>query len=314
MRPQTFILALLLPAGFFFAGPAAADDARAVTSGPRTILLAVGKALPVDPERKQEVGRAAVTKIAEAAAAAQPEMLVKTFIDPVITRRQFRLGTVEEKVSRAVFCEQLKWLARTATPEDTVILYTHSHGRKAGFETSQPLGGIVLDPPVRGGPHGGAVLWDEYAELILAIPAKNVLVLTMSCFSGGLVDYLNTPAIKARWEDRREKEGRNLIVLTSQNASLTSNPIAKAGQVINPFTFAVIGMFAGRADGVALSPSESTGPDGKLTAGEIIDYVLDTTRTVTSDQPRLENTALPQLTGSFDRGDVMPFGAAGPDD
>jgi hypothetical protein len=185
---------------------------------------------------------------------------------------------------------------------------THSHGSRNGFEKSQPLGGLVLDLPVKRTAHRGRLLWNEYTDLLLKIPAKNVVVLTMSCFSGGLVEYLNSPRIKPRWENRREQEGRNLIVLTSQNRDLISPPIVKQGEVINPFTYAVTKAFAGKADGFRLingKPSGSQHTDGRLTAGELIDYILWTTANTASDNARRRNTAKPQLTGSFRRGDVL---------
>jgi hypothetical protein len=86
----------------------------------------------------------------------------------------------------------------------------------------------------------------------------------------------------------------------------------KEGEIINPFTFAVSKMLAGEADGFKLvsgKPDKVLGKDGKLTVGEMIDYVLYTTQNATSEQTRLKNTAKPQVTGSFDRGDVLSFGA-----
>jgi hypothetical protein len=274
----------------------------------KTHFLVIGKGKIADPQKQQERAVIAVQKIAEAVKSSHSEAIVDSLAEHVMTKEQYRRGEANEKVTGAVFRERLKRLAETATPRDSVVIYTHSHGRKRGFEEQQPLGGIVLDLPVRRPEHAGTLLWDEYADLLLKIPAKNVVVLTMSCFSGGLVEHLNSPRVKERWKDRRRKEGRNLIVLTSQNKDLVSPPIVKDGEVINPFTLAVAKAFAWEADGFELrgGKAATTGRrDGKLTVGELIDYILYGTENVSSEAPRRRNIAKPQLTGSFNRGDVL---------
>ena len=282
------------------------------SSASKTHLLVVGKPLVAQPTSRQKIAAAAVHKVADDARRSQSRIIVDALAEVVMTKEQYRRGETKEKVTGTIFKERLTRLANTATPQDTVVIYTHSHGRKSGFEESQPLGGIVMDLPVRLPEHRGTLLWDEYTELLLKIPAKNVVVLTMSCFSGGLVEYLNSPQVKARWKDRRQMQGRNLIVLTSQNKELQSGPIIRDGEVINPFTYAVAKAFAGEADGFNLvhgEPVRVGRKDGKLTVGEVIDYVLYTTENTTSEQTWLKNTAKPQLTGSFTRGDVLFIGA-----
>ena len=92
-----------------------------------------------------------------------------------MTIEQYRRGQAREAVTGAVFRDRLKGLINTARPQDTVVIYTHSHGLRNGFETSQPLGGVVMDLPVRKPQHGGALLWDEYTDLLLSIPCMIVL-------------------------------------------------------------------------------------------------------------------------------------------
>jgi hypothetical protein len=259
----------------------------------------------------QERGATAVRRIAAGARNFQPGVIVDALAENIMTKEQYRRGEVREKVTRTIFKKRLKHLSATTTAEDTVVIYTHSHGYRNGFEKSQPLGGIVMDLPVRRTGHSGALLWDEYAGLLLDIPAKNVLVLTMSCFSGGLVEYLNSPQVKKHWAGRRRKQGRNFIVLTSQNKELKSPPILKDGEVINPFTYAVANALAGEADGFNLvngKPAEPRRKDGVLTMGEIVDYILYTTQNTVSEAARHRNIARPQLTGSFDREDVLIYG------
>jgi hypothetical protein len=283
---------------------------RAAASVSATRFLVVGKGKIGDPQQQQQRGIVAVQKVAKAAMTAQHEAIVDAFAEDVMTVAQYRRGQAKEKVTGAIFRERLRQLTEVATPQDTVVIYTHSHGRRNGFEESQPLGGIVMDLPVRQPEHGGTFLWDEYADLILGIPARNVVVLTMSCFSGGLVEHLNSRPVSDRWRDRRRKEGRNLIVLTSQNKELLSNPIVRDGEVINPFTYAVAMAFEGEADGFHLedgNPAKPRPKDGKLTVGEMIEYILYTTENTPSESamPLRKNTAKPQLTGSFSRKDVL---------
>jgi enterochelin esterase-like enzyme len=282
----------------------------AATGSGKTRLLAVGKAKAADPPKLQERALTAVSRVAGAARKFKPAIIVHALAENVMTKKQVRQGEAREKVTGEIFSERMRQLAKLALSQDTVVIYTHSHGRRAGFEGSQSLGGLVMDLPVRRPEHRGTLLWDEYVEMLLKIPAKNVLVLTMSCFSGGLVEYLNRPNVRNRWKDRQQ-QGRNFIVLSSQNKDLPSPAIVIAGEVINPFTYAVAKALGGEADGFLLrsgKPAESRCKDGKLTVGEIIDYILYTTENTASEFAGRKNNAKPQLTGSFDRKDVLIIG------
>jgi len=279
---------------------------------PRTLLLVVGKAKVGDPMQQQKRAMVATRTVSEAIANSWAGVEADILVDEAMTPEGYRQGLMEEKVTRSIFKERLKHLAETATPADTVVIYTHSHGRRSGFEEAQPFGGMVLDLPVRHPEHRGTLPWDEYVDLLLEIPAKNIVVLTMACFSGGLVEYLETPQVQARWKERR-KQGRNLIVLTSQNKDLPSSPIVKDGEVVNPFTYAVVKAFNGEADGFALEngkPGMAGEKDGRLTAGELVDYILHTTGSTDSEAPRRPNNAEPRLAGSFDRAAVLFVRAA----
>lgn len=285
-------------------------DAEPTTSNAdmSTRVLIVGKGKIADPQELQKREVEAVERITKAAARIQPRAVIDSLAENVMTTQQYRRGVVKELVTGDVFRERLQRLADTAKPQDTVVIYTHSHGCRDGFEQSQPLGGIVVDLPIKQLPHGGTMLWDEYADLILRIPAKNVIVLTMSCFSGGFVEFLNSKQVQDRWKDRHAKERRNFIVLTSQNDSLTSDPIMKGTEIVNPFTYAVAKAFDGDADGFVLAddkPSDQLQKDGKLSVGELIDFILYTTKNTTSERIRLKNTADPKSTGSFDRNEIL---------
>ena len=284
------------------------NKTSSLAAEPMTRFLIVGKGKVVDPPELQKREVDAVERIAKAASKIQSCPAIDALAENVMTIQQYRSGTVKELVTGDVFRERLQRLVDTAKPQDTVVIYTHSHGCRNGFEKSQPLGGIVVDLPIKRLPHGGAMLWDEYTDLLLRIPAKNVVVLTMSCFSGGFVEFLNSKEVQDRWKDRRVKEGRNFIVLTSQNDSLTSDPIFKGAEVVNPFTYAVGKAFNSEADGFVLADGKSINQlpkDGQLSVGELIDFILYTTKNTISDRIRLKNTANPQLTGSFNRDDIL---------
>jgi len=269
----------------------------------QTFLLAMGKGRPVDPAVQQERAIDAVEKVTGAASSFQPSIHARSLAEAVMTQEAFRRGEVEATVNGAVFHEQLRWLTENASSEYTVIIYTHTHGIESGKAAPNHPGGIVLDPGRR-----GTLPWDDYAELVLAIPARNVVVLTMACYSGGLIDAFNQAEIRQRWQDRRQVEGRNLIVLTSQNRELMSPPIVKNRELINPFTYALAEALSGKADGFTIEegrPRVDGVADGSLTAGELIDFVLHTTGNTRSEAAVRPNVAEPQVTGSFDRNDIL---------
>ena len=279
-----------------------------------THFLIVGKGKIADSLQQQQRGIDAVAKVAAAAKSAQPHAKVEALAEKVMTIAEYRGGLVKESVDGDVFRAQLNRLVQTAELQDTVVIYTHSHGLRNGFQSSQPLGGLVMDIPVLRPEHGGALLWDEYAELLWKIPAKNLVVLTMSCFSGGLVEYLDSPAVSAGWKTRWREEGRNLVVLTSQNKELTSAPIAIGGEIVNPFTYAVASALRGEADGFVLkdkAPIANQPKDQQVSIGEFVDFILHTTENLASEHPRHRNTAKPQVTGSFGR-DTILFGKPHP--
>lgn len=308
-RPRAAVCAALtvFTACLLGAGARAVAEEGDAPDAARVHLVAFARGLVVDPAPMQELGRESARRIAAAAEEGAPHVEADVMVEQVMTREQVLAGEIEPSLSARVFEERLAALARTVSPDDTVVIYTHTHGRKANFESSQPLGGVVLDLPKLRPEHRGTTLWDQYVEWVLAIPAKHVVVLTMACFSGGLVDYLERPAVRARWAGRRA-EGRSFVVLTSQNAERPSEPIVKNGRAINPFTYAVERMLRGEADGFTLREGapRRAAPDGTLTIGELVDYVLHTTATVESE--RRPNNAAPSVTGSFDREQALDFG------
>lgn len=310
---KTFLLFVFLCGTLVTATLAAEDsDFSSVVAPPtgNTRFLIIGKGKVADPVLLQQRGVAAVALIAEASRSLHPVPITDAIAERPMTVAAFRLGQERQLVTGDIVRKRLKQLTRTVTPADTVVIYTHSHGRKDGFEGSQPLGGLVMDLPARHPKHAGTFLWDEFAELLLEIPAKNVLVLTMSCFSGGLIEFLESPKIRLRWQNRRVEEGRNFIVITSQDSQKKSVPITIDGITINPFTHAVASVLSGKAVGLRHRGDGRHGEQvscSSLSVGETVDAILWSTKHTLSesDRPALQNSAQPQHTGSYDRGDIL---------
>jgi len=307
---KTFLLLSFL-CGVFVTITRAGEDfdssSVVVTQAGKTHFLIICKGKVADPLPLQQRGVAAVNLIAEASKSLQPPPIVDALAEQPMTVAAFRRGQGRQLVTGDVVRKRLQKLARTVAPADTVVI---SHGRKGGFEDSQPLGGLVLDLPAMSPKRAGTLLWDEFAELLLEIPAKNVLVLTMSCFSGGLIEFLESPEIRLRWQNRRAEEGRNFIVITSQDSQKKSVPITIDGIVINPFTHAVASVLSGKAvdfhpNGYAQDGEKVS--DGRLTVGETIDGILWLTKHMPpeSDRSTRQNNAQPQYTGSFGREDIL---------
>ncbi len=166
-------------------------------------------------------------------------------------------------IVRARFAEY----ERTLTDADTFVLYTHGHGG--------PFGTFFAG-------------WIPYAERILAMPARNVVVLSMSCQAGGLTDRLM--ARKAKWEGRAAS-GRSLVVLTPVAADQNAGPSPEPG-IGNPFTHAVITAVQGDADGCG-----GRERDGRVDMQELVDHVVAVTRAKSRDQ-----SYRPQFAGEFPAG------------
>lgn len=170
--------------------------------------------------------------------------------------------------------------------EDTVVLYTHSHGLIPGL-------GLNWNAPSRA---EIPFSWQSLAQEIISLPAKNVIIFTMACHSGYLTEALN--ALSSQWKNKRSSAGRNLIVLTAvakeQLASATDRGTTETS-IGNPFTYAVKTAFQGFADGFDGQPK-----DGKTTLQELVGYVLATAKSKSTD-----SYAEPQFAGEYVSSDVM---------
>ncbi|MEY4065470.1 MAG: hypothetical protein RIR26_1678 [Pseudomonadota bacterium] len=171
-------------------------------------------------------------------------------------------------------------------PEDTFVLYSHSHGLIPGLGMNWDAANR-MDIPYK---------WQTFAQEIISLPAKNVIIFTMSCHSGYLAEALNT--LSSEWKNKRSSAGRNLIVLTAvskeQLATATDNGMTLES-IGNPFTYAVKTALRGAADGFGGKPK-----DGKTTMQELVSYVLATAKSQSADQ-----YAEPQNAGEFTADDVF---------
>jgi hypothetical protein len=258
-------------------------------------FFAFGKAMVRDEMALQERGYDAVQRVS-GALAGSGQYRFRILQEHVRDLDEYTQDPTPFRVSSDIIAGELQRYARELTGNDTIVIYSHSHGRKNTEE--QGLGGLALDDPWTEVPPTITWLdWSSYADLLLDLPAKNVVVLTMACFSGALVDFLNESPTAERWLDRRE-QGRNFVVITSQNAEEFSSPSRIDGEIINPFTYALIQAFEGEADGYR-AQSEDGNADGILVLSEFVDYVLSETRKYPAAADP-ENIPDPQVTGSYD--------------
>jgi hypothetical protein len=157
--------------------------------------------------------------------------------------------------------------------QDCMILYWHVHGVPKGLL-------LNFDQAQR-----KPWQWREVASAILDLPAREVIVLAMSCHSGYLIEELN--GRKAAFEGR-VREGRTFFVMASCRTNQLSGAAA-APAIGNCFAYAISEALQGKADGYG----ETSAPDGKITLREFAAYVQ--ARTVELSP----NKYSPVFTGSY---------------
>jgi hypothetical protein len=228
------------------------------------------KANPTDPQGQKDFGLDQMTKVADA---------LKRLTDPVYG---VEVATDPTQISVASLRARLASYRDSLRPEDSFVMYSHSHGETPGLLIDFE-GKPKQDPTI-------AYPWAALAEDILALPARNVVIFTMACHSGYLVDAIQARA--ASWQGKRKVAGRNLVVITSvsreQVATATDQSTELTG-IGNPFTYAVRTALGGAADG-ALDGSK----DQTITIEELVHYVLATTKQQSKGQ-----YAEPQLAGEY---------------
>ena len=231
----------------------------------QTVVLLAYKHKPTDHPKLQEAGYRAMELIEQSFQTALPNAAIT------------RLNPNEITIER--FLSSLEKASKTAGPNGTLIIYTHSHGFK---DNPHRAGGLALGDNKR----DWIIPWDTYARILANLENKNIIVLTMACFSGNLIDSLNSKEIKPLWAEK------NFLVMTSQDSFQSSKPISINSTVINPFTYSIVSLL--------------NNPDfQKLEVHELATKIIEKTRNTRSDNPRFRNTANPQLTGSYKNGKLL---------
>lgn len=229
---------------------------------------------PSDPDGMKKFGADQTSKVL----AAIKNLNGKKFAtDAELDPMKIKISTIREKL--AGYASNLK-------TSDTFVMYSHSHGVAPGL-------GIDWETRDK---QKVAYKWDELADAIVKIPAKNVIIFTMSCHSGYLAEAMNK--ISSKWQGQRKTSGRNLIILTAvstEQKSKATDQDTSADGIGNPFSYAVRRALAGKADGFVDGQK-----DGKTTMDELVKYVLSTAKEKSMDQ-----YAEPQFAGEYNENDVF---------
>jgi hypothetical protein len=152
------------------------------------------------------------------------------------------------------------------TENDMFVQYSSGHGHRTGLAVG--------------------VSYNEMRDTVLSYPGRELIVFTMACNSGGLVNAFN--AKKDVWGDWAD-QGRTLFVMTSSTVDRNSatgpgrdpdepgGPHGSAGSAFGHALWkALIGYADGYSDGVK---------DGFLDLQEIIDYTMVRTQQIGRHSP-----------------------------
>jgi hypothetical protein len=163
------------------------------------------------------------------------------------------------------------------TANDMFVQYSAGHGFEQGLQ------------------YGGN--YDEIASRVLSLPAKEIIVFTMACHSGGLVDAFNS--MQSQWSGFAA-QGRTLYVMSSSTVQQTSSTgpgvdsqvAGPEGSAGSAFGHALWKALAGQADGAYDGIK-----DGYIELGEIETYVKRRTREIGGHDP--------VTTGTYNAGLIM---------
>lgn len=173
-----------------------------------------------------------------------------------------------------------KWqeLGSQMNQDDMYVQYSSGHGSHSGLMIG--------------------VRYDDIRDNALSYPAREIIVFTMACYSGNLVNSFNKE--KAQWENF-ENAGRTLYVMSSSEANDTSStgphtdsdepdgPNGSAGSAFGHALWkALIGYADGFIDGVK---------DGFVSLGEIKSFTIWKTQKVGGHTPL--------VTGVFNEALIM---------
>lgn len=182
-------------------------------------------------------------------------------------------------VNRGLILDRWQRLADVMNQEDMYIQYSTSHGLPERLAVG--------------------VSYEEIRDNALRYPAKEIIIFTMACKSGALVDSFNEQ--RERWQDFAE-QGRTLFVMSSSSAAGFSysgpgrdpdEPNGPRGSAGSAFGHALWKALIGYADGFGRFGVR----DGYLSLGEIRDFTIWKTRRL--------GRQVPQVTGVYDPGLIM---------
>jgi hypothetical protein len=171
-------------------------------------------------------------------------------------------------------------ITQEMTASDMYVQYSSGHGYQGGLAVG------VTD--------------EQVVSAVLGMPARELVVFTMACFSGGIVDAFNQQ--KSTWQNW-QSQGRTLFVLTSSTADVESQtgpgtdpdePNGPDGSAGSAFGFALWKALSGEADGF-----EDGVKDGFVSLAEIRDYTTWRTSQDTSSQQ------VPVFTGVYNDNLIM---------
>lgn len=163
------------------------------------------------------------------------------------------------------------------TSNDMYVQYSSGHGYPGGLAVG--------------------VTHSQIADALLGMPAQEIIVFTMACYSGGLVDEMNSR--KSTWQDWQSK-GRTLFVMTSSTSDQESDtgpgtdpdePNGPDGSAGSAFGFELWKALIGYADGY-----EDGVKDGFISLEEIRDYVVAKTIELSTQEGGTMN---PPVTGVY---------------
>jgi len=178
------------------------------------------------------------------------------------------VGTVASSQIR----QQWQSIANESTSNDMYVQYSSGHGYPQGL--------------------GVGVSYADMASAALSLRSREIIVFTMACYSGGLVDAFNRR--QSEWQNF-EASDRTLLVMSSSTGQQTSStgpgtdsqqsgPTGSAGSAYGHSLWkALRGDADGYLDGVR---------DGYISLGEVVTFATDYTKKIGGHSPL--------FTGVFD--------------
>ena len=163
-----------------------------------------------------------------------------------------------------------KWieLKKLMTEKDMFVQYSSGHGSTTG---------LMFGPT-----------YNEIRDNALSYPSKEIIIFTMSCYSGNLVESFNKK--KLEWQDWQSK-GRTLMVMSSSRASETSStgpgtdseePEGPNGSAGSAFGHALWKSLIGHADGAVDGIK-----DHLISLAELRDHTIKITEEVGGHTPTI---------------------------